>query len=63
MYRLPILDAGEAIYVVGMVFLVDVEQGLVGKGVDVLLAETYVLFSVVPMQISGLVGTWKELRF
>lgn len=55
--HVPVSDPGcGRSYVVGMVFLVDVEQYLVGKGVDVLLAETYVLFSVVPMQISGSVG-------
>lgn len=55
--HVPVTDPGcGRSYVVGMVFLVDEEQDLVDKGVDVLLAKTYVLFSVVPTQISGLVG-------
>ena len=60
--HVPVNDLGCGIsYVVGMVFLVDVEQDLVDKGIDVLLAETYVMFSV--CAYADIWFGWKELQF
>lgn len=54
-YRVPIVASGDGASV-EMVFFGDIARDLIGKPVDVLLAESCALVSAVPDEITGLVG-------